>query len=360
MSEQGMYITQREGSRRRLRAAYERRFTGEVPFYECYVAEEIVDQVMGRPLHKASIKLDAADYVEFLQRTGMDAGYLVESWPLARKNKIDGKGRVHYVDGKIKSRKNFNMIQLPTLDNVRRRIESFLEAANETKIGTVYGLELPDKLGFTAIGPQDFCISLYQDPNFVNDFFDRVEEYTLPLIECVVRYPLDAVWLTGPFCSNAGPMISPRMHEEFIFPRVEKALSILRPTGIPLVMHTDGDSSMFMDWIIEKGFSAVHPIEPGIGRFDIYKLKERYGGRICLHGNIDVAGVLSTGKPDEVWADTVDHIRKLAPGGGYICGSSHDITENVPIENFASMVRAICSSTVAEDGSLFHHATTPK
>jgi len=42
-------------------------------------------------------------------------------------------------------------------------------------------------------------------------------------------------------------------------------------------------------------------------------------------------------------SDTLEHLRRLAPGGGYICGSSHDITENVPYENFVAMAKAVCS-----------------
>src|ERR1043166_6444959 len=119
----------RVGDKRRFRDALARGDTGQVPFFELYVAEHIVDRVMGKPMGTHMIKLPAPDYVKFMQRTGMDVAYLYEGWFLGRKTKTDDRGRVHYVDGTIKSRADFNQIDLPSLDVVRRRIESYLEAA---------------------------------------------------------------------------------------------------------------------------------------------------------------------------------------------------------------------------------------
>jgi len=67
------------------------------------------------------------------------------------------------------------------------------------------------------------------------------------------------------------------------------------------------------------------------GRQDIFKMKESYGKKIALHGNIDLAGVLAYGTPDEVSADVIQHLEKLSIGGGYVCASSHNITESVPV-----------------------------
>jgi len=348
----GKDFSKRDGSRQRLCDAFAHRFTGDVPFFECYVAEEVVDQVMGRPMGTHMLKLPPRDYVELLKRTGMDAAYLYEGWFLGRKNKVDENGRVHYVDGTIKGRADFDQIVPPSLDIVTRRIESYLEAAQGTDLGAVYALDVPHSIALTCVGPQDFYLAAADDPGFLNELFDRLEEYTLPLVETVAQYALDAIWFAGLFCSNKGPMLSPQMHEELIFPRIEKIMQILRPTGIPVVLHSDGDNSMFMDRIIETGIAALHPIESGIGNFDIYELKRTYGDRICLCGNIDVGRVLWAGKPEDVRADVLEHLRRLAPGGGYVCGSSHDITEKIPFENFCALADTICSTVVHEDGTV--------
>lgn len=342
----------RPGNRRRLLDSLNHRFTGEVPFFELYVAENIVDQVMGRPMGgKHMLQLGVTDYVEFLQRTGMDAAYLYEGWFLGRRNKTDDMGRVHYIDGTIKSQSDFDQIKPPPLDSVRRRIEDFLNAAEGTNLGCIYSLDSAPSIANTAIGPTDSLLAMVDDPSFVDEFMNRVEEHTLALVDCVLVYPVDALFVSGLLCANAGPIISPQLHERFIFPPLEKMMDMIRPHEVPVILHTDGDNSVFMDWIVKTGFAGIHPVEPGTGRFDIYALKEQYGDRICLCGNIDVAGVLTRGTPEEVRADTLKHLHRLAPGGGYICGSSHDISEIIPFENFCAMAETICSTLVSEDGS---------
>lgn len=333
----------RAGHKRRLLDALHHRATGEVPFQECYVAEEIVDHVLGRPMGTHMLRLAPADYVEFLQRTGMDAAYLYEGWFLGRRTQTDERGRVHYIDGTIKTRADFAQIRPPSLDLVRRRIEGWLQAAQGTDLGCIFAPDMAVSMANTAIGPTDFLLAMVDDPPFVDEFMDRVEAYTLPLVECALGYPIDAVLISGLLCAKGGPMVSRAMHDRFILPRLEKVIRLIAPSSVPIILHTDGDNATLMDWILRSGVAALHPIEPGLPRFDIYDLKQRYGDALCLWGNVDVAGVLSRGTPDQVRAETLEHLQHLSPGGGYICSSSHDITEQVPFDNFRALAETICS-----------------
>ena len=107
------------------------------------------------------------------------------------------------------------------------------------------------------------------------------------------------------------------------------------------MLHTDGDITTLIPDFIAMGIDVLHPLEPCGGALDIYTVKARYGDRIALHGNIDLSGVLSTGTPQEVAQDVRDHLDRLAPGGGYIVSSSHNITEDIPVENFYAMRDAV-------------------
>jgi uroporphyrinogen decarboxylase len=95
-----------------------------------------------------------------------------------------------------------------------------------------------------------------------------------------------------------------------------------------------------MERWLQLGFAGLHPMEPCPG-FDIYEAKRRWGDRIALFGNIDLAGVLTQGTSEEVAQDTRTHIERLSVGGGYVCGSSHHIGEDVPIANLQAMSEAI-------------------
>ncbi|MBI2941342.1 MAG: hypothetical protein HYY04_12980 [Chloroflexi bacterium] len=62
---------------------------------------------------------------------------------------------------------------------------------------------------------------------------------------------------------------------------------------------------------------------------------------MCFIGNIEVPGCLSFGTVDDVVRETKEHIDRLAPDGGYVCSSSHSITNRVKPENYVAMLETI-------------------
>ena len=134
---------------------------------------------------------------------------------------------------------------------------------------------------------------------------------------------------------KTGLMVNPRLFRELWFDRTRRLIAPALARGIPVVMHSDGKLDELLPMLIELGFSAIHPVEPGAN--DIYDVQRRFGREICLVGNIDVAGVLAFGTPEEVRKDVREHIRRLGPGGRYVLGSSTHPFQGIPAENVIAM-----------------------
>ena len=105
--------------------------------------------------------------------------------------------------------------------------------------------------------------------------------------------------------------------------------------------YINGGADVYLDY----GFQRVATVDLSSGKrtvvVDIYEMKKRYGDRLCLIGNIELATVLATGTPQDVIEDTKMHLRRLAPGGGYCLGSSNSVTSDVPIENYRAMIDTV-------------------
>jgi uroporphyrinogen decarboxylase len=140
---------------------------------------------------------------------------------------------------------------------------------------------------------------------------------------------------------NTGPVLSFDMIEEFYFPFLRSMISLIHSKGVFVDYHCDGDNTLLFPKFIEMGVDSVNALEKCGGRQDIYKLKEKYGDRLAFRGNIDVGEVLTRGTKEDVIKDVQEHIRRLSPGGGYTCSSSHDISHLVPVENFITMIETI-------------------
>ncbi|UCG54706.1 MAG: nucleoside 2-deoxyribosyltransferase, partial [Dehalococcoidia bacterium] len=110
--------------------------------------------------------------------------------------------------------------------------------------------------------------------------------------------------------------------------------------GIPCLKHTDGNIWKIMGMLIETGIDGIHPIDPGAG-MDIGEVKQAYGNKICLIGNIDCGDLLTIGSGEEVRREVKKCIEKGGVGGGLICASSNSIHSNVKPENYLTMVKAI-------------------
>jgi uroporphyrinogen-III decarboxylase len=85
------------------------------------------------------------------------------------------------------------------------------------------------------------------------------------------------------------------------------------------------------------GIDAIHPVEPESN--DIFAIKREWSGRMALVGNIPTV-LLAYGSAEEVENMVRDYCVGLAPGGGWVLGSSTSVMEGVKPENFVAMTRA--------------------
>ncbi len=134
-------------------------------------------------------------------------------------------------------------------------------------------------------------------------------------------------------------MINPKYHREFIIPAYKQAIQVLRKAGKYVCFHSDGFTEPYFEGLIEAGFNGVQSLEPMAG-MDLKFLKEKYGDKLCLIGNIDVSQLLPYGTKDEVVSAVKKCIRDAGEGGGYILSPCTDITNSCKLENVLTMISA--------------------
>ncbi len=134
-------------------------------------------------------------------------------------------------------------------------------------------------------------------------------------------------------------MLNPKYHQELIIPAYKQAVQILRKAGKYVCFHSDGFTEPYFEGLIEAGFSAVESLEPMAG-MNLKHLKEVYGDKLCLIGNIDVSQLLPYGTRDEVVKAVKKCIHDAGEGGGYILSPCTDITNSCKLENVIEMISA--------------------
>ncbi|GAH13544.1 unnamed protein product, partial [marine sediment metagenome] len=90
--------------------------------------------------------------------------------------------------------------------------------------------------------------------------------------------------------------------------------------------------------LIEAGMDILNPIQVSAKGMDPKKLKKDFGKDLVLWGGgIDTQKVLPRLKPEQVKDEVKRMLDILAPGGGYVFATIHNIQADVPPENFWAM-----------------------
>jgi uroporphyrinogen decarboxylase len=218
-----------------------------------------------------------------------------------------------------------------------------LEALDDTNVGIVYRLYNTPPLVTTAMGYELYYIYMLEKPDFIKDFQKIVNEHVLEQAEIVLSYPIDAVMVGNYLCMNTGPIMSPDAMEEFEYPYLIELVDLARGKNKIVEYHVDGNYTSLYPKLIDIGIDIVQAIQECEGMHGVFELKERYGDSLAFHGDIDVNRFLINGTESEINHEVKRHIQHINKGGGYICGSSHDINIEVSENNFFAMINAIIS-----------------
>ena len=215
------------------------------------------------------------------------------------------------------------------------------------------GRELPTGLRVTAflgwiftgtwwfMGMERFMLALHDQPDLVAALMRRIGEIQHGCVMHLLqehRGCLGAVVVSDDLGHADGLMVAPDFLREHLFPWYRELCTECHRHELPVVFHSDGKLDQVIPDLIECGFNGLHPIEPRA--MDIREVKRRYGDRLCVLGNIDLAFPLALGSPEDVRAEVRSLIEDCAAGGGLGVGSGNSVPEYVPYENWMSLREA--------------------
>jgi len=189
------------------------------------------------------------------------------------------------------------------------------------------------------VGLDTLLMNFLAEPEFVNELLDKILEEQIKLARNAVRAGADVIIETDDYAFNNGPLFSPQVFREFLYPRLKKFVDAVHEEGGLIIKHTDGNIMKILDQIVDAGVDGIHSIDPLAG-MDIGVVKSMYGHKISLWGNIDCSNLLTFGSTEDVDAAVKKCIKDAAPGGGFVLVSSNSIQSSVKPENYEAMIKA--------------------
>lgn len=230
------------------------------------------------------------------------------------------------------------------------RYQGMAERAEELfsrrQVGYVLGRNAPGifEIALWMRGFENFYCDLVANQAFAEALLDKI-------MEIKMKYWARALELVGPnvmivseaddLASQNRCLISPNLYRKLIKPRHTKLFTFIkRQARVPVQIfyHSCGAIAPLLPDLIESGIDILNPVQVSAAGMDTRDLKKRFGHVLTFYGGgVDTQQILPHGTPQQVRDEVKRRIDDLAPGGGFIFNTVHNIQADVPAENIVAM-----------------------
>jgi len=212
-------------------------------------------------------------------------------------------------------------------------------------IALVPGLNLKNPRGIRDVA--DWYMASLTRPEYLHYVFDKQTDIAIENLKMAREATgdlVDAAYICGTdFGTQESSFCSVETFRDLYAPYYKKINDwIHQHTRWKTFKHSCGAVEPFMESFIEAGFDIINPVQVNAAGMDPVHLKARYGDRLVFWGGgVDTQKVLPFAAPEEVKAHVLRQCEILAPGGGFVFNTVHNIQANVPLQNVVAMLEAI-------------------
>ncbi|MCB9419956.1 MAG: hypothetical protein H6667_09135 [Ardenticatenaceae bacterium] len=231
------------------------------------------------------------------------------------------------------------------VDGLRQQAEQFRAAGYAVVLKDAFAgiFEFAQRI----VGMENLLLMMSLDEAAAGLLFDKMLELKLAYWQTALTELgdlVDVVTYADDYGTQVSQLISPAMFRQQIKPRVRQVLALqakLAPHARRL-FHSDGNVRPLIPDFIEIGVDILNPVQGTAVNMNPLDLKREYGRELVFWGGgVDTQGILPNGTPQEVKDDVRRNIDALAPGGGYVFNTVHNIQADVPPENIIAMWQAL-------------------
>jgi uroporphyrinogen decarboxylase len=194
-------------------------------------------------------------------------------------------------------------------------------------------------------GYEGYYIDLALNQDYVATMLERLVEFKSAYWEralAEIGQMVDVIIEADDLGGQNAPLMSPRTYHTLIQPRHRRLFSFIKDQApVKVFYHSCGAVRRLIPDLIDAGIDILNPVQISAVDMDLYELKQEFGRDLVLWGGgVDTQGVLGIATPDEVRTHVRQNIEALAPGGGFVFATVHDIQANVPPENIMAVWEA--------------------
>lgn len=215
-------------------------------------------------------------------------------------------------------------------DLIRRFVE-------ETDLFVFAQIGGPISMVNELIGMEDYMVYSLTNTEEIHELARKIMIYEVQKAKLFIDHGAHGITIADDMAFNTGLLLPPYIMEEIAFPFYEEAIKEIKAyKDVPIILHTDGNINMVLERIVELGFDGIQSLQPSAG-MNIKEVKEKYGDKLCLIGNIDLDYIMTFASADEVKKNVEETICAAAKGSGFILSTCNTLVDIIPPENAFAM-----------------------
>ena len=250
----------------------------------------------------------------------------------------------------------FGHIENPSIGDLRnfswpdpddsKRFEKLEIKAKDLYEKTNYAviLNLPNgviHMGQQLRGYAKFLEDFYLNKEFITGLIKKTSEIWLQMVKNALikvgKY-IDIAIFGDDIGTQNGPLLSVEMYRKFIKPSHKEMIEVIKKySNAKVDFHSCGSVYEFIPDIIDNGTDILNPVQVTAKNMDTEKLKSEFGKDLVFHGGIDIQNVLAQGSFKDIEEEIKKRIRNLAPNGGFILSTTHNMQPDIHPKNINSM-----------------------
>lgn len=292
----------------------------------------------------------APEYTRFCEMIGYElhsqyATY--EEWGIRRK--LGSKGRsvlrqfffTHHPWESFTRPSEIDQLKLPDLNAPGRfdRAKQMIAEQQETRL--VWGGlgHILWTKGWELRGMMRFMKDLHTDPSMTEAILDKLLDYAYDKAIKLLDLGCDGISVSEDWGNNYSMFINPTLWRSYFKPRYRKLFELAKQRGKLVYFHSDGNITPIVGDLVEIGVDSLNPVQPEC--MNQIEIKQKYGDRITIDTGVSNQKTLPFGTKDDVKQETLTALKYLAPGGGFVYGTSHFALYDVPIENIITLYETL-------------------
>ena len=233
------------------------------------------------------------------------------------------------------------LIPARTFDYYARRAKELHDGTDKAVIcamGPPYELFM----GIGQGGFEDWMVTFASEPEYVERLYHKLTDAWIENLQSLHAAAGDRIHIlqiADDFGAQRAPFLSVKMFRKLLLPAYKRGLDWIHENTVWKVMlHSDGAIFSLLPSIVEMGVDIINPVQTTAAGMDPRLLKDEFGAQLVFWGgSCDSQHTLAFSTPEVVVKETRSNLEILAPGGGFVFASVHNIQANVPADNIIAL-----------------------